>query len=84
GTVGVGTDITALKQAKERAEASEQAKSEFLATMSHEIRTPLNGVLGMLALIDIDGLSPNGRRYIAAARTAGEHLLAIVNDILDL
>ncbi len=84
GRVSIATDITALKQAKERAESGERAKSEFLAAMSHEIRTPLNGVLGMLGLIDITGLSPDGRRYIAAARTAGEHLVAVVNDILDL
>lgn len=84
GTVGIRTDITALKQAKERAEAGERAKAEFLAVMSHEIRTPLNGVMGMLALIDVSTLSEEGRRYIAGARAAGEHLLDIVNDILDL
>ncbi len=84
GTVGIRTDITALKQAKERAEAGERAKAEFLAVMSHEIRTPLNGVMGMLALVDVSALSEDDRRYIAGARAAGEHLLDIVNDILDL
>ncbi len=83
GTVGIRTDITALKQAKEAAEASEQAKSEFLAMMSHEIRTPLNGVLGMLGLIGAAGLAPREGRYLANAQAAGEHLLDIVNDILD-
>jgi len=83
GTVGIRTDITALKQAKERAEAGERAKAEFLAVMSHEIRTPLNGVLGMLGLIEPAGLDPEARRRIAIAQGAGEHLLDLVNDILD-
>ncbi len=84
GIVTIHSDVTSLKQAKERAEAGERAKSEFLATMSHEIRTPLNGVLGLLGLIDISSLSARDRGYVAKARTAGEHLLHIVNSILDL
>ncbi len=83
GTVGIRTDITALMQAKERAEAGERAKAEFLAVMSHEIRTPLNGVLGMLGLIDQAGLGPEARHCIVTAQGAGEHLLDLVNDILD-
>ncbi len=84
GIVTIHSDVTGLRQAKERAEAGDRAKSEFLAAMSHEIRTPLNGVLGMLGLVDVSGLSAADQRHLARARSAGEHLLDIVNSILDL
>ncbi|WP_296596277.1 ATP-binding protein [Phenylobacterium sp.] len=75
----------ALVQAKEEAEAANQAKSAFLATMSHEIRTPLNGVLGMAqAMAADDALSPVQRERIEVIRQSGESLLTILNDVLDL
>ncbi|MDP1962663.1 MAG: ATP-binding protein, partial [Reyranella sp.] len=57
---------------------------EQLATLSHEFRTPLNGVLGMARLLDGTRLTAEQRAYVAALRESGDHLLALVNDVLDL
>ena len=72
-----------LKIALERAEAANRAKSEFLGVMSHELRTPLNGVLGFAQLLS-DALPDSEQKdYAETIRKSGEHLLAIVSDILD-
>ncbi len=89
---GTNMDITELKLAEERvlkakevAEKANKAKSEFLSSMSHELRTPLNAILGFAQLIEIDAnLSPGLQENAAEIRAAGEHLLQLIGDVLDL
>ena len=74
-----------LVTAKEVAELAVQAKSEFLANMSHEIRTPLNGILGSTQILTRDtGLTPKQQEAIDIIHNSGEHLLMMINDMLDL
>ena len=80
-------ETTQATEARARAEATTQAKSRFLANMSHELRTPLNAIIGFSEIIETAMLGPLQQRYREYARdirTAGAHLLEIVNDILDL
>ena len=77
----------ALHAARDEALRASGAKTEFLSSMSHELRTPLNAILGFAALLDrqADALpDERGRRYLGEIRAAGEHLLALINDVLDL
>ncbi|MBL8254342.1 MAG: PocR ligand-binding domain-containing protein [Candidatus Competibacter sp.] len=74
-----------LEKAKDAAEAANRAKSQFLANMSHELRTPLNAILGFATLLQRDAaLTGSQRESLEIINRSGEHLLALINDILDM
>ena len=77
------TSAIKLREALRGADVANVAKSAFLANMSHELRTPLNGILGMLSLIHAHKLQREQASYLRNAQESAEHLLSIVNDILD-
>ncbi len=73
-----------LREARRGAEAASAAKSVFLANMSHELRTPFQGLLGMLSLLRETGLAPRQMDYLRTATESADHLLQLLNDILDV
>ena len=89
---GLALDITAqreaaraLAEAKEAADLANRAKSQFLASMSHELRTPLNGILGYTQILARDAsLGPSQHRGVEVIHQSAEHLLGLINDVLDL
>ena len=74
----------ALQAAKEEADRANHAKSEFLSRMSHELRTPLNAILGFGQLLERQNPTPNQRSRIQHVINAGRHLLALINEVLDI
>lgn len=91
GSVGIHLDITDQKnlemdliEAREQAEESSKAKEIFLANMSHEIRTPMNAILGMSRQLQKTQLNQQQQFYLDTIQKGGEHLLVILNDILDI
>ncbi len=88
--VGVFEDMTAvrrteaiLREAKERAEAGDRAKGQFLATMSHEVRTPLNGIVGFASLLLETELTPEQQEFVETIRMSSETLIQLTGDILE-
>jgi PAS domain S-box-containing protein len=89
--IGYGQDITEriqaereLRRAKTAAEAAVLARENFLANVSHEIRTPLNGVLGMASQLGKTALNARQQEFVRTIRHAGQHLLHVINDVLDM
>ncbi len=80
----VAESFRRLEDARARAEEASQMKSEFLASMSHELRTPLNGVLGFAEILTLELTDPAQREYAQVIHDSGQHLLNLVNEILDL
>lgn len=83
--LGTHTDVTDLVEARQRAEVASQAKTVFLSTISHELRTPLNGILGFGQVLEHDPeLNADQLESVAEILKAGRHLLALIEEILDL
>jgi PAS domain S-box-containing protein len=73
-----------LRRAKEEAESSSRAKSDFLSRMSHELRTPLNAILGFAQILELEELGPQQRDSVGEILKGGRHLLDLINEVLDI
>ncbi|MFZ1427118.1 MAG: ATP-binding protein [Geminicoccaceae bacterium] len=81
--VTAATAAADARAAQGRAEAGERSQAQFLAAMSHEIRTPMTGVLGMADLLAAETLTSRQQAYVQTIQTSGQHLLGVINDVLD-
>jgi two-component system sensor histidine kinase RpfC len=80
----VSTLLTRIQKAREAAEAANVEKTRFLSTMSHEMRTPLNGVIGINELLFATPLDPEQRQLLHSSQSSAQHMLSLVNNILDI
>lgn len=77
------TTLGEMRQAKESAERASRAKSEFVSRMSHELRTPLNAIIGFAELLEAEPLSPSHKNYVNLINSSGQHLMELINAVLD-
>ena len=84
GTIGTMTDVTQLKEIELELSEANKTKDEFVSTMSHEIRTPLNAVIGMSDILLLENYLPEQLENLQILKYSGEHLLELINDLLDL
>ncbi|MBU2928477.1 PAS domain-containing hybrid sensor histidine kinase/response regulator [Winogradskyella psychrotolerans] len=84
GTIGTMTDVTQLKETEIELNHANKTKDEFLSTMSHEIRTPLNAVIGMSDILLMEKFLPEQLENLQVLKYSSEHLLALINDLLNL
>jgi len=91
GSIGIHLDITKRKLleqeltiSKQKAEEAIKAKESFLANLSHEIRTPLNAIIGMIRELSHEPLTPTQTLYVQNTSTASQHLLSVLNNVLDI
>jgi two-component system, OmpR family, aerobic respiration control sensor histidine kinase ArcB len=84
GILGISIDITEQKQAAEKAKAKNHSKSQFLSIVNHELRTPLTGILGMARLLSLESLLPALQRQVQDIIYSSEHMLSLLNELLDL
>lgn len=83
GAIGTMIDITSLKETELKLNQANKAKDEFLSMISHEIRTPLNAVIGLSNVLLMEQFLPNQFENLTALKYSGEHLLLLINDVLD-
>lgn len=79
----LGMALEDMQLAKEEAERASLAKSEFVSRMSHELRTPLNAILGFAQLLESESLAPSLRNYVGLINRSGQHLMDLINQVLD-
>lgn len=82
--IGVNIDITEIKEAQEKAEKANRAKSNFLANISHEIRTPMNGIIGFTTILKDTKMTKEQREYIDFISESADSMMVLINDLLDL